>query len=107
MVSCALMEISWDSPDFTPGDTGDAGEVGQGDDGVESRGFKQAPRGRGLVVAVLEEEPATGLEVGARAGDDGADRGEPVGAAVGEGLAGLEAQVAAAEVRVGGGDVGR
>ena len=67
---------------------------------------EQAAAALGLVEPVLEEEPAAGHEVRLRAGDDRADRVEPVRPGDERG-ARLEAEVALAEVRVAGGDVGR
>jgi len=84
-----------------------AGEVLHGNDGAESRGFKERVDGFGLVVAVLEEEPAARLQVIGRARDDGANGSQAVGAAVRERAPGLEAQVAAPEVRIPGGHVRR
>src|SRR5687768_13007331 len=84
----------------------DAGEVPACEHCGVSRFFQQGAATLGLVVAVLEGEPAARGQVLGRAGDDGADASEPVGACD-KRRSGLEAQIPLREVRIARGDVGR
>ena len=54
---------------------------------------------------MLQQEPAAGLQVGGRRGDQAANQVEAV-AAGRQGVKRLETQIALAEMRIGGGDVG-
>src|SRR5262245_28295562 len=95
-----------DSGRAPPGDAGDPRQIRPARDVGVPVHREQALAALGLVVAVLEEEPAAGHEMRPRAGDDRADRVEAVDPAD-ERLVRLEPQVALAEVRVARRDVRR
>src|SRR5215467_11495611 len=71
---------------------------------TEARGAQQGLHALGLIVAVLDGEPASALHIAARAGDEPAYRGQTVEPAL-QGDRRLVAQVVLGEVRVSVGDI--